>query len=180
MNVPALRATRVEASGHHPRPDAPTEGQRPPTVGLAQIVLTYEQRYRRRGVLTLDSGEQVLLDLAEATELGDGDALVLEDGRRVAVRAAAEPLAEVRGHDLARLAWHVGNRHTPAQIEHRRLLIQRDHVLEGMLRRLGGEIRHVDEPFRPEGGAYGHGRTHGHHDHGAHDDPNAHIPHRHG
>ena len=156
-----------------------------PEAGEAALALSlpYAERYRRRGLLTTDGGEDILLDLAEATELADGMALVLEDGRRVALRAAPEPLAEVRaeGAALARLAWHIGNRHTPAQVEEGRLLIQRDHVLEDMLARLGARVAHVTEPFRPEGGAYGHGRTHGHgHAPHAHADPNAHIPHRHG
>ena len=147
------------------------------------VTLVYAERYRRRAMLTTDAGEVVFLDLAEATELREGDALLLEDGCQVLVRAAAEPLAEARaaGALLARLAWHVGNRHTPAQIEAGRLLIQRDHVMEDMLRRLGAVVAHVEEPFRPEGGAYGHGRTHAHgHAHDPHDDPNAKIPHRHG
>ena len=94
---------------------------------------------------------------------------MLEDGALVAVEAAAEPLAEVTAEPaaLARLAWHVGNRHTPAEIGDGRLLIQRDHVIEDMLAKLGAAVRHVRAPFRPEGGAYGHGRTHGHHHGGA-------------
>jgi urease accessory protein len=147
------------------------------------LTLDYDARYRRRGVLTSDGGDAILLDLAEATELRAGDALVLEDGRRLVIRAAPEPLAEVRaeGAALARLAWHIGNRHTPCQVAEERLLIRRDHVIEEMLRGLGAVIGHVDEPFTPEGGAYGHGRTHAHaHGQDPHDDPNAHIPHRHG
>lgn len=146
------------------------------------VTLPHAERYRRRGRLATDQGVAFVLDLAEATELRAGDALQLEDGRLVAIRAAAEPLAAVHatGETLARLAWHVGNRHTPAQIEPGRLLILRDHVLEDMLTRLGAEIEHVEAPFAPEGGAYGHGRTHGHsHSHDPHEDPNAHIPHRH-
>jgi urease accessory protein len=145
-------------------------------------VLPYDARYRRRALLRTDTGEEFLLDLAQATELRDGDALALEDGRHILVRAAPEPLAEVRatGATLARLAWHVGNRHTPAQVEADRLLIQRDHVIEDMLAGLGATVTHVEEPFTPEGGAYGHGRTHGHaHSHDPRADPNAHIPHRH-
>ncbi|MEX2518829.1 MAG: urease accessory protein UreE [Paracoccaceae bacterium] len=148
-----------------------------------EIHLAYADRYRRRARLTTSGGEGILLDLAEATELRDGEALALEDGRRILIRAAPEPLAEVRaaGAALARLVWHVGNRHTPAQIEDDRLLIQRDHVLEDMLAHLGAEVRHVEAPFTPEGGAYGHGRTHGHsHSHDPHEDPNAHIEHRRG
>lgn len=147
---------------------------------IDHVDLTYQDRYRRRGRLNAAGGLEILLDLAEPTELPDGIALVLEDGQHVQVRAAAEPLADVRGANLARLAWHIGNRHTPCQVEADRLLIQRDHVLENMLCGLGATVTHVDGPFQPEIGAYGHGRTHGHaHAHDAHADPNAHIPHRH-
>lgn len=146
------------------------------------ISLRYAERYRRRGRLVTENGAVFLLDLPEAAELKDGDALRLSDGRRVAIRAAAEPLADVRSDGLlARLAWHIGNRHTPCQVLPDRLLIQRDHVLEDMLSGLGAAIAHVEAPFQPEGGAYGHGRTHGHsHSHDPQADPNAHIPHRQG
>lgn len=143
------------------------------------IALPYDGRWRRRGLLTTLGGEELLVDLAEATELAEGLALVLADGRRVALRAAPEPLAEARAADaqgLARLAWHVGNRHTPCEVQDGRLLIRRDHVLEHMLEHLGARVVHVEEPFRPEGGAYGHGRTHGHaHGHDPHADPDAHL-----
>lgn len=157
------------------------EKGRPGPNLAARVLLGYEARYRRRGRLITDIGEDILLDLPEAAELPDGGALVLEDGRRVAIVAAPEPLAEIRGDSLPRLAWHIGNRHAPCDVRADRLLIQRDHVLEEMVVRLGGQVTHVEAPFRPEGGAYGHGRVHGH-AHAAHadDDPNAHIPHRHG
>lgn len=148
-------------------------------AGAADAVrLTWDERWRRRGRLVTEAGRAILLDLPEAAELREGDALALEDGGLVAVRAAPEPLAEVRaeGRALARLAWHVGNRHAPAQLEADRLLIRRDHVMEAMLAGLGAALRHVEAPFAPEGGAYGHGRTHPHH-HG-HDpqaDPDAHL-----
>lgn len=146
-----------------------------------RVRLTYAERYRRRGRLRTEGGLEIFLDLAEARELPVGAALRLEDGRRVAIEAAAEPLAAVSGESLARFAWHIGNRHTPCAVEGGRLLIQRDHVIEDMLRGLGAVVARVVEPFRPEGGAYGLGRTHGHrHGADAQDDPNAHIPHRHG
>jgi urease accessory protein len=127
-----------------------------------ECTLTYEDRFLRRKVLAMDSGETFLVDLEHTTSLNEGDAFVLDDGRQVAVTPAIEELLEVTGSDLARLAWHVGNRHTPCQIEAGRLLILRDHVLRDMLEKLGATLRNVLEPFRPEGGAYGHGRTHGH------------------
>ena len=92
-------------------------------------------------------------------------AVHLADGRRIAVAAAAEDLVAVSGPGLARAAWHIGNRHTPCQIEADRLVIARDHVIEAMLRQLGVTLTAIRAPFLPEGGAYGHGRTMGH-DHG--------------
>ncbi|BAQ69767.1 urease accessory protein ureE [Rhodovulum sulfidophilum] len=126
------------------------------------VTLDYDARFLRRKRLLSDGGQAFLVDLAHTTSLAEGDLLVLEDGRGIVVRAAAEPLLEVTGTDLARLAWHIGNRHTPCQVEETRLLIQRDHVLLDMLDRIGATVREVVEPFTPEGGAYGHGRTHGH------------------
>jgi urease accessory protein len=128
------------------------------------VFLDHDLRHRRRIVLRGASGTEFLLDLAQAAVLSDGDALILEDGRIVAVKAAAEPLAEIVADDpaaLARIAWHIGNRHLPAAISADRLLIRRDHVIEEMVRGLGARVRHVDEPFEPEGGAYAHGQAGG-------------------
>ena len=128
-----------------------------------RISLGYEDRFLRRRVLRSDAGEAFLVDLKRPTSLDDGDAFQLEDGRRISVRASPEQLLEVTGDNLARLAWHIGNRHTPCHIKPDRLLIRRDPVLRDMLERLGAELRRVEAPFTPEGGAYGFGRTHGHH-----------------
>ena len=106
-------------------------------------------------------GLSFVADLAHTTTLGHGDAFELPDGRRIEVIAAPEPLLEVTG-DLARLAWHIGNRHAPCRIEAHRLLVRDDPVMADMLRCLGATVRPVAEPFEPEGGAYGHGRTMGH------------------
>lgn len=131
--------------------------------------LTYQDRFLRRKVLPLTSGGQVLVDLAQTTSLDHGGVLVTTEGQEILIEAAPEPLLAVTGAALPRIAWHIGNRHTPCQIEDGRLLIQRDHVMADMLGRIGATVTEVVEPFTPEGGAYGHGRTHGHdhsHEHG--------------
>lgn len=148
MTAPDLIARDYEP---HARPDA--EGR---------IALDYESRFLRRKVVHLADGRALLIDLPKTTSLDHGGALVLETGGQIEVIAAPEPLLDIRAPDLVRIAWHVGNRHTPCQIGPDRLLIRRDHVIADMLVRLGAEIRDVTEPFTPEGGAYGHGRTHGH------------------
>lgn len=124
--------------------------------------LDYDARFLRRKVLTTDAGESFLVDLPHTTSVNHGDAFELSDGRKVEVIAAQEDLLEVTGKDLHRIAWHIGNRHTPCQIEDNRLLIQRDHVIRDMLEKIGAHVHEVREPFTPEGGAYGHGRTHSH------------------
>jgi urease accessory protein len=126
------------------------------------VTLTYDDRFLRRKVLTTAHGERFLVDLPQTTSLNHGDAFELTDGRLIEVIAAKEPLIEVTGPDLTRLAWHIGNRHTPCQIDPDRLLIQHDHVIRDMLAQLGATLRDISEPFTPEGGAYGHGCTHGH------------------
>ncbi|MGB3246573.1 MAG: urease accessory protein UreE [Sulfitobacter sp.] len=132
--------------------------------------LTYDARFLRRKVIHTLNDDPILVDLAQTTSLDHGDALVLEDGRFVEIIAAREPLLEIKGDDLVRLAWHIGNRHTPCQIEAGRLLILADPVIGHMLEHLGATVTAIEEPFTPEGGAYGHGRTHSHeHGHTAHD-----------
>lgn len=135
----------------------------------ARCELTYEGRFFRRKKLTTSDGWSFVVDLEATMSLNEGDALELEDGRLVEVIAATEMLLSVTGPDLPKLAWHIGNRHTPCQIEPSRLLIQKDPVIAHMLEGLGATLADVSEPFTPEGGAYGHGRTHSHeHGHSAH------------
>lgn len=129
-----------------------------------KVTLDYEERCRRRIAMTGDGGLAFLLDLAAATTLQEGDALVLEDGRFVEVKAKSEDLLEIRGRDplhLMTLAWHLGNRHLAAQIEAERILIRHDRVIADMLERQGARLRQVREPFSPERGAYAqHGHGH--------------------
>ncbi len=141
------------------------------------VTLDFDDRFRRRRRYVGAQGLAFLLDLEEAVALRDGDGLLLEAGGVVLVRAAPEPLVEISAETperLARLAWHLGNRHLPTEIRADTLLIRDDHVIVAMLRGLGALVQQVQAPFNPEGGAYGehnrhHDHAHGHghsHDHG--------------
>ncbi len=150
-------------------------GTWPSSHEAGTVTLAWDERHRRRIRLSLDGDVgDVLLDLKQTARLGEGDGLLLEDGGIVRVIAAAEPLIEVRagGSTLARLAYHLGNRHLPIQIGADALLIRRDHVIEAMLHGLGAEIAEVELPFAPEPGAYGGGHSHDHDD--GHDHPHPH------
>lgn len=133
-----------------------------------RVVLDHGDRHRRRMAMRGVGGTAFLLDLPEATVLDDGDALMLEDGCLIEVEAAPERLLEIRApseHALRRLIWHIGNRHIPAEIGPDAVWIGHDHVLAEMVRGLGGTAEPVERPFRPEGGAYAGGHSHGSHGH---------------
>ena len=115
------RALEVVRAGHWPA------AERTDTV-----TLLFDDRYRRRLRMLGDGGLDFLLDLVEPVVLRDGDGLRLEEGGFVEVKAAEEELVEIRGRDaasFARLAWHLGNRHLPAEIDADRILIRDDHVI---------------------------------------------------
>jgi urease accessory protein len=165
-------------------------GQWPSAKQTASVTLSYADRCRRRIRLTDDAGKPFLLNLEKPQRLADGDGLALTDGSFVRVTAATEKLLEVQGQDaahLARLAWHVGNRHTAAEIvDARTLRLVNDAVLRDMLMGLGATLALVEAPFHPEGGAYGgHVATgHGHHHqddhhHDDHDHAHGHRHHHH-
>jgi len=121
------------------------------------VTLTFDDRYRRRLVVTTDGSRTLLIDLPEAVAMRDGDALYLEGGGWVRVRAAAEAVADISCGDRpleARIAWHLGNRHLPLEVRPGALRIRRDRVIEAMVRGLGATVRQLEAPFQPEGGAY--------------------------
>ena len=159
-------------------------GAWPQGEAVATVTLDFDDRYRRRIRLSDDSGEAFLLDLADATRLDDGDGLRVEGGGIIAVRAADEPVADACGDtpaQTARIAWHLGNRHTPIQVlPDGRVRIRYDHVLVGMLRGIGATVTELDGPFTPEPGAYeslgGHGH---HHDDDEHSHDHSHSHHHH-
>lgn len=160
-------------------------GKWPKETAVDRLVLNYDERHRRRLRYVAIGGTTFLLDLPRAAVLRAGDGLRLEDGRIVSIEASPEQLLEVTATDtaaLVRLAWHIGNRHLPAQLEPYRILIREDSVIENMLRGLGATVKHIMEPFTPEAGAYdsgSHTPTHSHshshpHDHEhSHDHGNA-------
>ncbi|WP_417516816.1 urease accessory protein UreE [Minwuia sp.] len=132
-----------------------------------RVTIDLEDRRRRRLALEGEGGTSFLLDLPEVPSIRDGDGLKLTGGQIVLVRAAEERLLEIRADDtahLVRITWHLGNRHLPTQLLGDRLRIRADHVIEQMVKGLGGRTSEVVAAFDPESGAYGAGPVH-HHSH---------------
>src|SRR5262245_50013801 len=156
----------------------PAANRKPGNV-IDTLILAYAQRQVQHGFVFGVKGTCVEIDLAEPARLRTDDALVLEDGGIVEIVAEAEPLIEARTTDLAalaRLAWHLGDRHVPVQVLERRLRIRRDPAIETLLEALGAKLAIIEAPFEPEGGAYA--AAHGAHDHG-HDHHHDHHHHHH-
>jgi urease accessory protein len=164
------RAIRVLAAGE--REDRPV---------VDTVILDYAQRSAQKITVTGVRGGTYEIDLAEPARLHTDDLLVLDGGGLVEVVAAPEPLIEARAADLAslaRLAWHLGDRHMLAQLLPSRIRARREASIERLLTSLGAKLALIEAPFEPEGGAYAashshahdhahdhHGHAHGHHDH---------------
>ncbi|CAN0304024.1 unnamed protein product [Phaeothamnion confervicola] len=154
-------ATGVIAADHrHGRPIADT------------VILDYAQRSGEPAAATSVKGKAIDIHLHGAPRLRTDDLLMLDDGSLVEVVAATEPLIEARLADvagLARLAWHLGDRHIAVQLLPNRIRVQRGEAVEALLAALGAKVAPIEAPFEPEGGAYMPVQSHGHgHVHEAH------------
>ena len=121
------------------------------------VTLTFEQRQRSRARVELDDGNEAALFLPHGTVLRDGDLLLAREGNRIRVRAAAEPVSTVGIDDpvaLARLCYHLANRHVGLQISRVWIRYQHDYVLDDLVRELGMNPILESAPFDPEFGAY--------------------------
>lgn len=130
-----------------------------------RVVLAHDERELRRKVLTLESGDKVLVDLLEPVVLANGDLLVMDDGRMVEIAAADEEILDIRARDaahLAELAWHLGNRHLAVEISADRIAVLRDPAVRAMLEARGAAVTEAVGPFFPMRSA---GHDH-HHDRG--------------
>jgi len=143
---------------------------------IDSVIVSSDMRRMQTARLTGVKGTPIGIMLPEPVLLRNGDLLELDDGSFVDVVAEPEPLIEVRGNDLthlARLAWHLGDRHVPVQVLTNRLRMRRDAALEALLKSLGGRLTAIEAPFDPEGGAYATQAPHEHHtrghDHCGHD-----------
>ena len=124
-----------------------------------RLSLAYEHRSRSRQRARLDSGEEIGMVMPRGEVLRGGDRVLASDGRVFEVVSAVERLLHIEAPSLARIAYHLGNRHVPLQVGEGFLRIAEDRVLEDMLRRLGANVMHIEAPFEPEGGAYLHSYT---------------------
>ena len=148
-------------------------GEKQPGEIIDTLLLDYDARRAPGGICTGLKGTQIEIALKTSAPIATDDCLILDDGRLIEIVARPEPLLEVRAPDtasMARLAWHLGDRHIPAQLHERRIRVRRDEVTEKLLNALVATVFAIEAPFEPESGAYAGGHSHHHdaHDHGHH------------
>jgi len=145
-----------------------------------QLKLPFDSRQKSRLRTKLVSGEEVALMLPRGEILRGGDLVTASDGRVIEVVAEPEKLLHIESAELAKVAYHLGNRHVPVQVGKDFLRIAADHVLGEMVKKLGATVKALEAPFEPEAGAYagghhqhdemGHGgKIHDHHHEHGHD-----------
>ncbi|KQP52643.1 urease accessory protein UreE [Methylobacterium sp. Leaf108] len=145
-----------------------------PEAVVDTVILDHAARQATTGEITGQGGLGLTLALTATTGLEDGDALRLDDGRLVAVRAAAEPLIAVRAENparLMRLAWQLGGNHVAAEIGPDVLYVPADAAVAELVRGQGCTAQAVSRAFKPERAAHDHsqcGHDHHAHDHQAH------------
>ena len=130
--------------------------------------LDHAARGSRHAALRSHGGIEFLLDLDRTSVLSDGDAVKLEDGRLIRVRAAPQALLEIRAENplrLMRFAWHMGQRHTPAEFKGDALYIEPNAGLAEMARNQGCAVTPITRPFQPEAADQHVCEHHGHHGH---------------
>jgi urease accessory protein len=157
LNSGESKPVRIVDRIKSPAADIPVEDR---------LVLPYELRKKARQRVLLQSGRPAVLLLPRGTVLYHGDRLLSDEGLCVQVIAAKEKVSVARIDNvpgLAKIAYHLGNRHVAVQVLKDRLIYLHDHVLDDMARGLGAIVTVADHPFEPEEGAYhGGGVHHGH------------------
>ena len=153
----------------------------------ASVTLDWDTRCKSRFDATDSTGRQLGVFLPRGTVVRGGDVLVAEDGSLIRVTAAPQTVLRITPcpvhgtpFDLMRAAYHLGNRHVPIELQTDHLKMEPDHVLADMLRAMDMTVAEVQEPFEPEGGAYGDnammGHNHGHSHSHSHGHGHAHGP----
>ena len=121
------------------------------------LILPFELRQKSRQRVSLENGDDALLELPRGSILRGGDLLQADNKLIIVVQSAQESVSTVLSNDsllLKRACYHLGNRHVPLQITETYIRYQHDHVLDDMVRGLGLDVKSEQASFEPEPGAY--------------------------
>ncbi len=130
---------------------------------IDRLPLSWEQRRKSRLKATTAKGRPIGLFLPRGTILLEGSLLRVSDGTVITVEAAAEDVSTIASPDavlLARVAYHLGNRHVRTQVGPGLIRYRHDRAIDELVRKLGAEVVVEEVPFEPERGTKYHIRDH--------------------
>lgn len=134
------------------------------------LTLPFEKRQKSRFRAQMNNGKDAGISIERGSVLRGGNCLKSRNGQLVMIVSANEEVSTIHcdnAHDLARAAYHLGNRHVSLQVGDFWIRYLKDHVLDEMVQGFGLKIKHEAAPFEPEVGAYHGGHSHAHnHQHG--------------
>ncbi len=128
-----------------------------------RLALTWELRRKSRLKTTTVNGLEVGLFLPRGTVLSEGDLVKTADDRVIRIEAAPEDVSTIASHDavlLARVAYHLGNRHVRTQVGRGFVRYRHDRAIDELVRKLGAEVILEEVPFEPERGTRDHAHDH--------------------
>ena len=127
-----------------------------------KIFLNHEQRKSGRLKLKYKDREDIFITGDRSEVILNGDYYMSVSGSVILIESAKEKLLHIetrRKIDLLKIAYHLGNRHSPIQINHSWLRILDDPVLTHIVQGLGGVTKSIEDAFEPELGAYANHTT---------------------
>jgi urease accessory protein len=119
------------------------------------VSLSWELRRKSRLRAATVRGEEIGLFLPRGTVLVQGSLLLASDGRIIEVAVAPEDVSTVASPDpvlLARVAYHLGNRHVRMQVGEGFVRYRHDRATDELVRQLGAEVVSEEVPFEAERG----------------------------
>jgi len=128
-----------------------------------RLPLTWELRRKSRLRTNTASGEEIGLFLPRGSVLFAGDLIRTTDGRIIEVEAAPEDVSTITTPDavlLARVAYHLGNRHVRTQVGPGFIRYRHDRATNELVHQLGAEVIVEEVPFEPERGTKDHPHDH--------------------
>ena len=130
-----------------------------------RLALTCDARRRSRQKATTERGRDIGLFLPRGTVLLPGSLLLADDGTLIEVVAAPEDVSTISAPDpvlLARVAYHLGNRHVRTQVGPGFIRYRHDRAIDELVRKLGADVVLEEVPFEPERGTKDHDHDHEH------------------
>lgn len=122
------------------------------------VELEWEELNKRILRKQTEGGKDVSISLESSGHLHYGDVLYEDEDTLIAIRTKLEKVYVITPktmREMGKMAFEIGNRHTPCIIEDNEILVRYDHTLEKLMDEVGviyeQSERRFKEPFKYKG-----------------------------